>query len=565
MQVSRFTKSVVMLNAAVPASLLAWDAFHGDLGANPVNFAIRTTGLPALIFLLLSLAVTPVSRLTGWSWLSPFRRVLGLYAFFHALIHFSLFLVFDRDGDLADTINEIGMRPYLLVGIVGLLVMVPLAMTSTNRMIRRLGPKRWKLLHRLAYVAAIAGALHFYMLVKADTSRPIVAAIILGVFFGYRLLAHYLQLRSDSYRYRTGGSASLPKYLPAKQWAGKLRIARIFAETPEVSTFRLVPPDGGKLPFDHLPGQYLNLSLDIDGRRVRRSYTIASSPTRSGYCELTIKREEKGLVSRFLHEMLKEGASIDVAAPAGRFTFTGMEAERLVLIAGGVGITPLMAKIRYLTDVGWPGSIHLIFSVKAEQDVIFRSELAELQKRFANLKVTITLTRDSSTSWQGERGRIDAALLARVAPDLKAGRIHLYGPTEMTEPLIATLRELGVAESAIKVESFTSPSRANSRIAADTTTTKEAEIDASAATLHFARSGKTIANLDGKTVLELAEANGIEIPYDCRSGICGQCKTKLLSGTVKMEADDALEPFDRARGVILSCQAHCLDDVVVDA
>ena len=120
----------------------------------------------------------------------------------------------------------------------------------------------------------------------------------------------------------------------------------------------------------------------VDGKKVNRSYTIASSPTRVGYCELTVKREERGVSSRHLHDAVREGSLLDVSAPAGRFTFTGAEAESIVMIAGGVGITPLMAKIRYLTDLGWPGEIHLVFAVKTEDDIIFRDELDYLRRRF---------------------------------------------------------------------------------------------------------------------------------------------------------------------------------------
>jgi glycine betaine catabolism B len=139
----------------------------------------------------------------------------------------------------------------------------------------------------------------------------------------------------------------------------------------------------------------------------------------------------------------------------------------------------------------------------------------------------------------------------------------------MTEPLIATIRELGVSNELIKVESFASPSRAitenTSNHREDRNSVVPAATDLEGATLRFARSGNTVTHLAGKTILEIAEDHGVEIPYDCRSGICGQCKTKLLAGTVKMEAEDALEPVDRANGLILSCQARCLDDVVIDA
>ena len=142
MKVSRFAKSIVLLNGAVPLILLAWDAALGRLGANPVNFAIRTTGGLSLIFIVLTLAVTPASRMTGWGWLGQFRRVQGLHAFFYAGLHFLIFFWFDRAASVLGTLSEIAMRTYLMVGMVGLVLMAPLAITSTNSMIKRLGPKR---------------------------------------------------------------------------------------------------------------------------------------------------------------------------------------------------------------------------------------------------------------------------------------------------------------------------------------------------------------------------------------------------------------------------------------
>ncbi|HEX4589674.1 MAG TPA: 2Fe-2S iron-sulfur cluster-binding protein, partial [Gemmataceae bacterium] len=303
----------------------------------------------------------------------------------------------------------------------------------------------------------------------------------------------------------------------------------------------------------------------------RRSYTIASSPTRSGYCELTVKREGRGLASGYLHDTVRAGDSLQVRAPAGRFTFTGAEADSIVLIAGGVGITPLMAKIRYLTDLSWPGDIYLIFSVKTERDIIFRDELDALGRRHANLHVTVTLTRDDGADWFGERGRINPALLARTIAGISARRVHICGPTEMTDPTRQMLRDLGVPDEAIRVESFASPSRAATANIVVPSGASLKHVDAGAdnlngedATITFARSRKS-ASPAGLTVLETAEALRIAINYDCRAGICGQCKTRLLAGHVVMDAEDALDPVDRANDVILACQARCVDQVVVDA
>lgn len=572
----RFARFLVVLNGAVPITLLAVDAFRGRLGANPVNFAIRTTGMLSLIFLLLSLTTTPVGRLTGWHWLTQFRRALGLYAFFHASLHFAVFFVFDRALSVGNTLSEMLVRPYLTIGATGLLLMVPLAVTSTNGMIKRLGSTRWKRLHRLAYIAAIAGVVHYYMLVKADVRQPLALALVLTILLGYRVLAHYAKLRAAFTKSHGAAVAASNPPAKARFWSGQLGVARIFVETPEVRTFRLVSQGGGSFPFEYLPGQYLNISLTIDGRKVNRSYTIASSPTRGAYCEITVKREPGGTASRYLHDHVREGDLLAISAPVGRFTFTGSEADGIVLIAGGVGITPLMSKIRYLTDRGWPGQIDLVLCAKTEADIIFREELAYLQKRHPNLHVTVTLTRADKVSWTGQHGRVTPELLTRVVPQIATRPVHFCGPQEMNLSLREMLRDVGVPESQIKFESFSRPSQTEvpvPPIEAKSPDFRPAEPelenrpDAAAATasILFSRSGKSLTVPAGKTVLDAAEDLGVNIDYDCRAGICGTCKVRLLPGQVRSKVEDALTPADRANHLILSCQALCLDEAAVEA
>jgi sulfoxide reductase heme-binding subunit YedZ len=193
----RFAKLLVLVNGAVPVTLLGWDAWRHQLGANPVNFAILTTGMSALVFLMLTLVVTPLRKLGGWNWLIALRRMLGLYAFFYVCLHFFLFFGYDREFSITSTLTEMGKRRYLLVGITAFLVMVPLAVTSTNAMIKRLGGKRWRALHRLTYVAAIAGVLHFYMQVKADVRKPLAFAAVLTLLLGYRLWDHWWKSKPE--------------------------------------------------------------------------------------------------------------------------------------------------------------------------------------------------------------------------------------------------------------------------------------------------------------------------------------------------------------------------------
>ncbi len=562
MKVTRFTKCVVLVNCLVPVSLLGWDAAWGRLGANPANSAIHTTGLLSLIFLMLTLLITPASRITGWSRLTQFRRMMGLNTYFHACLHFLIFFAFDREGSLSSTLSEIVKRDYLMVGAVGLLLMVPLAATSTDGMIKRLGGRRWKALHRLVYVVAVAGVVHYYMLVKADVAQPVAFAVALGVLLGYRLVVGLTRLMSGSrIRGKAINAVAESKARPG-MWSGPLTVDRVVVETPGVRTFRLVSAGSSRLPFSFLPGQYLNLSLMVDGRRIRRSYTIASSPSRLDSCELTIKREEHGIASRYLHDEVREGAVLDVSAPAGRFIFTGAEADSIVMIAGGVGITPLMAKIRYLTDIGWPGEIHLVFAVKTESDVIFRSELESLGARFPHLRVTISLTRDHGTNWAGERGRITPELLTRVVPRIADRQVHLCGPGEMNESTIQMLRDLGVPDERIKTESFGSVGLSGATPSVSGLEEPTPEVEAS---VTFSRSGKTKRVAVDETVLEASEDLGVDIAYDCRSGVCGRCRTKLLAGRVFMRTQAALSSLDRDEKMILSCQALCLDHVVVEA
>ena len=186
---TRFSKVVLFVNSLVPLALLGWDAYHHRLGANPIEFATRTTGMLTLVFLLLSLAVTPARKLSGWNWLGKFRRMLGLYAFFYGFLHLTTYIWFDRFFDLKSTVEDVAARPFIAVGMATFLIMVPLALTSTNKMVKRLGGKRWNHLHKTVYLAGIGGVLHYFLLVKSDTRLPLALAAVLAFLLCYRLVA----------------------------------------------------------------------------------------------------------------------------------------------------------------------------------------------------------------------------------------------------------------------------------------------------------------------------------------------------------------------------------------
>jgi sulfoxide reductase heme-binding subunit YedZ len=184
---ARALKPLVVILSLGPLAWLVWAAVSGGLGANPIDEITDETGTWTLRFLLLTLAVTPLRRLTGWNRIVSVRRLLGLFAFFYGTLHFLTWVVLDQFFAFDLMLKDVAKRPFITAGFTGLALMVPLAATSTAGSIRRLGGKRWQRLHRLAYVSATAGVVHYWWLVKADITRPRRYAVILAVLLGLRI------------------------------------------------------------------------------------------------------------------------------------------------------------------------------------------------------------------------------------------------------------------------------------------------------------------------------------------------------------------------------------------
>ena len=191
MKDTRFAKLVLFINGLVPLTLLLWDVYHHRVGANPLEFVTRTTGMLTLVFLLITLVVTPARKLSGLNWLVKFRRMLGLFAFFYGFLHLMTYVWFDRFFNLKSAAQDILARPFIAVGLTAFFLMIPLAITSTNKMVKRLGGKRWGRLHKVVYLAGIGGALHYWMLVKSDTRLPLTFAFLLALLLGFRAFINY--------------------------------------------------------------------------------------------------------------------------------------------------------------------------------------------------------------------------------------------------------------------------------------------------------------------------------------------------------------------------------------
>jgi sulfoxide reductase heme-binding subunit YedZ len=181
-------KFIVFTACLIPLARLAWKGFQDELGANPIEVITHSTGLWTLIFLLITLSITPARKLTSQPWLIRFRRMLGLYAFFYGFLHFMTYFWLDQFFDLHAIVRDVYRRPFITMGFAAFVLMIPLAVTSTRGWIRRLGGRRWNVLHKMIYVSAIAGVVHFIWLVKKDITQPTRYAIMLGLLLGYRVV-----------------------------------------------------------------------------------------------------------------------------------------------------------------------------------------------------------------------------------------------------------------------------------------------------------------------------------------------------------------------------------------
>jgi ferredoxin-NADP reductase len=341
---------------------------------------------------------------------------------------------------------------------------------------------------------------------------------------------------------------------PASQPAGSsfvdASVVAIFEETPDIRTFRLRRPAG----FEFRPGQHLIVRLGAPDGKLVRCYTISSAPEARGYLEISVRNQ--GAVSSALHSTLRVGSLLSIRGPAGRFIYPENDARPLVLVAGGVGITPLICMIRHGVAAEPTRPMALFLSVRNEEDVPFREELRLLARRHPNLRVVVALTRGPAGPGF-HSGRIDAPLLQTVLGDLGRPVYYVCGPTAMISELRQTLGRLGVPEAQVRSEAF-----ASAVAASQEAETGSPSVDAHR--LELRRSGRTVAISRGKTLLDAAEAAGVQIDFSCRSGVCGTCLTRLVSGQVECDAE-GLDPADRERGFTLPCVARAMTDCVLDA
>lgn len=343
-------------------------------------------------------------------------------------------------------------------------------------------------------------------------------------------------------------------------WPGRdrpLQITDILHETHDVYTLRL---QGDPLcRFAYYPGQYITFNLPIDGKRVLRSYSVSSTPTRPYVLEVTIKRVPGGLVSNWIIDNLKVGDKLDLTGPKGKFCLVpGKIPKKLLFLAAGSGITPLMSMARLLCDVAADVDLKFFNSVRSPNDVVYHEELQMMSSRYRMFEpIVITSSRGPGKGWTGLSGRISRSMIELVAPDLHDRHVYTCGPEGFMAEAKRLLGEMGFDLAHLHAESF-GAARTAPVVTPDGTEEGEFHVE-------FARAGKRVRAKKTLPLLELAESHDVTLDYGCRTGSCGDCKVRLLSGEVASGGDGGLTDEERAAGWVLSCVSTPKADCVIDA
>jgi ferredoxin-NADP reductase len=381
---------------------------------------------------------------------------------------------------------------------------------------------------------------------EATSNLPMIAlATFTAAVFGTLLLR---RPKVSSKDVPGGRVSSLPVPLARKPCI--LQLVRIERQTHDCVSlrFRIAGSDslGAK------PGQFLTFDWLLDGQKIARSYSIASSPTQIGFVEIAVKEHSGGCVSRFLNAQASPGLTVEARGPFGQFCFDPQRHKSIVLFAGGSGITPILSILRYIDDRCLDTKVVLFFSVRTRQDIIYDGELERLEARLPDFERIIVPTRREN----GETCHLSRERIVWELGEIPTHTFFLCGPEGYMDHVRGILLSLDVDPSRILQETF-----GGKKLAAQT----GPETETLDATIEFTRVGRSFSFSTGRTLLETAELNGISIPSSCRQGQCGTCATRVLEGDARMECEDGLDPALKAQGYVLACVARARGNVRVDA
>lgn len=331
-------------------------------------------------------------------------------------------------------------------------------------------------------------------------------------------------------------------------------VLAVVEETPTIKTIRLARPEG----FEFEAGQFLTVRIRVDGHEYARCYSLSSAPEARGYLEVSVRRQ--GLVSNALHAAVRPGTTLSIKGPLGAFKYPADDDRPIVLLAGGIGITPLVSMLRHMVASAPTRSVTLLYSARSEQDIAFRDELASIARRHDQVRVHLAVPEGSGAP-DVYRGRIDESLLRATVPDLPHSICFVCGPPPMIESMKALLAVMGVPPGQIRHEVF------NAAVAASAEAPPKAEASLSSARaaayqMTCARAGRRVPIAAGQTLLEAAEDAHVPLESLCRAGVCGTCRVRVESGDVSC-ASDTLDPQDQEQGYVLACATTVSSDCTV--
>ena len=333
-------------------------------------------------------------------------------------------------------------------------------------------------------------------------------------------------------------------------------VLAVLEETNAIKTFRMARPDG----FTFTAGQFLAVRVSVAGQPHVRCYSISSPPEAHGYLEISVRRQ--GLVSTTLHATVRSGSTIAIGRAAGQFVYPRGDDRPLALVAGGIGITPLLSMLRHAVLVDATRPIVLLYSARSPEDAAFVRELSLIAERHPQVRIGLTFSGGTAPPpWR--TGHIDTALVRQHVPHPAHTIFCLCGPAAMMTAMDQLLRGEGVPPDQIRSERFeTAVAAALVNTSAPAAQEQVASRDEYRVT--FTSTGRTARGAGSQTLLDVAELEGVPIASSCRSGVCLTCRTRLTEGDADCRSS-MLDPDDRAAGFILPCVSWAMGDCVLEA
>ncbi|WP_343525528.1 hybrid-cluster NAD(P)-dependent oxidoreductase [Sphingomonas sp.] len=357
-----------------------------------------------------------------------------------------------------------------------------------------------------------------------------------------------------------GGHLHLDEMSPWSDRLHHLEVIGIVDEAPGVKTFTF--RSDRDCWFRYRPGQFVTLELPAEGGPLLRTYTLSSSPSRPFSIAVTVKVQAESVGTRWMFQHLRIGARIRAYGPTGHFTHVAHPGPRYLFVSAGSGITPMMSMLRWMADCAPDSDVAFVTIARRPEDIIFRRELELLDRQMPNLSLAM-IVRDNppGDTWSGHRGRLDAARLAMLVPDMATREVFCCGPDAFMALVGDIVRDAGLDMAHYHQESFgEAPANAPSEQVPPTRTDLGEAI-----TITFEASGVTATCEPGQTVLETARQAGVRIPAACESGLCGTCKIMKRSGRVQMEHNGGILDDEIEEGYILACCSRPNENLHVDA